>query len=152
MNERKSFLYEPLKCFGISRLSLTKVEVLEGIIEGKHSVVTCTLTVNNEEIPTHALIYCGATGIILLEEDFNHHHQIPLQELKEKTKVEVIDRRCIEPGDIPHLPKVGRKIQVHKKQLPMFIMKLGQIPIVLGFLSLRLHDVATCFSSYTDIS
>jgi hypothetical protein len=47
---------DAVKCFGISRLSISRMEVLEGSLEGKHLVVTCSLTVNNQEIPTHALI------------------------------------------------------------------------------------------------
>jgi len=34
--DRKSFVLNALKCFRISRLSVSKVEVLEGSIEGKH--------------------------------------------------------------------------------------------------------------------
>jgi hypothetical protein len=105
--------------------------------------------VNNQEIPTHALIDCGATGIAFMDQDFARHHQIPLQELKEKKQVEVIDGRPIESGDIPHIAKVGMKIQEHNEQLPMFITKLGHYPIVLGIPWLRLHDVAVHFASNT---
>jgi hypothetical protein len=111
------------KWFGISRLSVCKVEVLEGSMEGKHLVMTCILTMNNKEIPTHALIDCGATGIAFMDQHFARHHQIPLQELKEKKQVEVIDRRPIESGDITHIGKVGMQIQDHIEQLPMFITK-----------------------------
>jgi hypothetical protein len=55
------------------------VEVLEGSMEGKHLVITCSLTVNHQEIPMHALIDCGATGIAFMDQDFARHHQIPLQ-------------------------------------------------------------------------
>jgi hypothetical protein len=82
-----------------------------------------SLTVNNQEIPTHALIDCGATGIAFMDQDFARHPQIPLQELKEQKKVEVIDGRPIESGDITHIANVGMKIQEHKEQLPMFITK-----------------------------
>jgi len=80
--DSKSFVLNALKCFGISRLSVSKVEVLEGSMEGKYLVITCTLTMNNQEIPTHALIDCGATGIAFSDQDFVCHHQIPLQELQ----------------------------------------------------------------------
>jgi hypothetical protein len=125
------------------------VEVLEGSIEGKHLVITCSLTVNNQEIPTHALNDCGATGIAFMDQDFARHHQIPLQELMYKQKVEVIDRRPIQSGDITHIAKVGIKIQQRKEQLPMFITKLGHYPIVLGIPCLRLHDVAMRYASNT---
>ena len=149
MVDGKSFVLNALKCFGISRLLVSKVEVLEGSMEGKHLVITCSLTVNNQEIPTHALIDCGATGIAFMDQDFARHHQIPLQELKEKKQVEVIDRRPIESGEITHIAKVGMRIQEHKEQLPMFITKLGHYPIVLGIPWLRLHDVAVRFASNT---
>jgi hypothetical protein len=126
---------------------LAKVEVLKGSMERKHLVITCTLTVNNQEIPTHALIDCGATGIAFMDYDFACHHQIPLQELKKKKQVEVSERRLIESGDITHIAKVGMKIQNHKEQLPMFITKLGDYPIVLGIPWLWLHDVAVHFAS-----
>jgi hypothetical protein len=145
----KSFALNALKCFVISRLSVSKVEVLEGSMEGKHLVITCTLTVNNQEIPTHALIDCGATGIAFMDKDFARHHQIPLQQLKEKKQIEVIDGRTIESGDITHIAKVGMKIQEHGEQLPMFITKLGHYPIVLGIPWLKLHDVAVRFASNT---
>jgi len=84
-------------------------------MEGKHLVITCSLTINNQEIPTHALIDCGATGIAFMDQDFARHHQIPLPELKERKQVEVIDGRPIESGDITHIAKVGMKIQEHKE-------------------------------------
>jgi hypothetical protein len=125
------------------------VEVLEGSMEGKHLVITCSLTMNNQEIPTHALIDCGATGIAFMDQDFARHHQIPLQELKETKQGEVIDGRPIESGDITHIANVGMKIQEHKEQLPIVITKLGHYPIVLGIPWLRLHDVAVRFASNT---
>jgi len=145
----KSFVLNALKCFGISRLSVSKVEVLEGSMEGKHLVITCTLTGNNQEIPTHALINCGAMGIAFMDQNFAYHDQIPLQELKEKKQFEVIDRRPIESGDITHIAKVDMRIQGHGEQLPMFITKLGHYPIVLGMPWLRLYDVAVRFASNT---
>jgi len=123
------------------------VEVLEGSMEGKHLVITCTLTMHNQEIPMHVRIDCGATGIAFIDQDFARHHQIPLQELKEMKHVEVIDRRPIESGDITHIAKVGMKIQDHREQLPMFATKLEPNPIVLGIPWLRLHDVMVRFAS-----
>jgi len=86
-----------------------------------------------------------------MDQDFAHHHQIPLQQLKEKKQVEVVDGRPIEFGDITHIAKVGMTIQEHKEQLTMFITKLGHYPIVLGIPWLRLHDVAVRFASNTVI-
>ena len=57
------------------------MEVLKGSSKGKQLVVTCTLTVNDQELPTHALIDCGMTGIAFMNQDFARDRQIPLQEL-----------------------------------------------------------------------
>jgi len=59
-----------------------------------------------------------------MDEDFAHHDQIPLQDLKEKRQVEVFDRRPIESGYITYITQAGGMIQDHKEQLPMFITKL----------------------------
>jgi len=55
-------------------------------MEGKHLVITCSLTIHDQVIQTHALIDCGATGIAFMDQDFARHHEIPLKELKEKDK------------------------------------------------------------------
>jgi len=104
---------------------------------------------NNQEIPTHTLIDCGATGIAFMDQDFARHHRIPLQELKEKRQVKVIDGRPIESGDITYVAKMDMKIQDHGEQLPMFVTKLGHYPIVLGIPWLWLHHVAVRFASNT---
>jgi hypothetical protein len=122
------------------------VDVLEGSMEGKHLVITCSLTIRDQVIQTHALIDCGATGIAFIDQDFACHHEVPLRELKEKRQVEVIDGRTIESGDITHLAEVGMNIQDHKERIPMFVTKLGHYPIVLGIPWLRLHDVAVRFA------
>jgi len=101
-------------------------------MDGKHLVITCTLTINNQEIPPDALIDCGATGIASMDPHFARHHEIPIQELKEEKQVEVIDGRPIESGDMTHIAKVGMKIHGHGEQLPMFITKLGHYCIVVG--------------------
>jgi hypothetical protein len=132
--DRKGFVLNASKSFRISQLSVSKVEVLEGLMEGsmeeKRLVITCTLTVNGLEIPTHALTDCGATGIALMDQDFACHHHILRQELKERKQIEVIDGRSIVAGDIRHIANGGMKLQDHGEQLPMCITKLEQYPIV----------------------
>jgi hypothetical protein len=118
-------------------------------MEGKHLVITCSLTIHEQVIQTHALIDCEATGIAFMDQDFARPHKVPLKELKERKQVEVIDGRTIESGDITHLAEVGINIQDHKERIPMFVTKLGHYPIVLGIPWLRLHDVAVRFASNT---
>jgi len=118
-------------------------------MEGRHLVITCSLTVRDQVIQTHALIDCGATGIAFMDQDFARHHEVPLKELKERRLVEVIDGRTIESGDITHLAEVGMNIHDHKERIPMFVTKLGHYPIRLGIQCLRLYDVAVRFASNT---
>jgi len=73
--DEKSFGLNVSKRFGVLRLAVSKVEVSEGSMERKHSVITCTLTVNNQEMPTHALIECAATGVASVAQHFARHHQ-----------------------------------------------------------------------------
>jgi hypothetical protein len=147
--DKKSFDSSVLQCFGISRFSISKVDVLEGSMEGKHLVITGSLTIRDQMIQTHALIDCGAKGIAFMDQDFARHHEVPLKEEKEKRQVEVIDGRTIESGDITHRAEVSMDIQDHKERIPMFVTKLGHYPIVLGIPWLRLHDVAVRFASIT---
>jgi len=81
---------------------------------------------SNQEMPTHRLIDCGATGITLIDQRFACHHQIPLQQLKDKQQVEHLNGRPIESRDITHLANEGMVIQDHMEQLPMIVMKLEQ--------------------------
>jgi len=87
----RNFVLNALKWFGMSRLSASKVEVLEGSMEAKQVVITCTVTLNNEEIPTQALIDCRATRIAFMDQDIVYTHQVPFGKVNETQQVEVID-------------------------------------------------------------
>jgi hypothetical protein len=56
------------------------MDVLEGSMEGKHMVITCSLTIRDQVIQIHALIDCGATGIAFMVQDFARHHEVPLKD------------------------------------------------------------------------
>jgi predicted aspartyl protease len=60
-------------------------------MDGNHLVVTCTLSLDSKEIPTHALIDCGATGYAFIDQDFANHQHLPLRPLKTPRALEVID-------------------------------------------------------------
>jgi predicted aspartyl protease len=116
-------------------------------MDGKHLVVTCTLSLNGKEIPNHALIDCGATGYAFIDQDFAHRHELPLRPLKTPRALEVIDGRKISSGDITRLAEAHLSIHEHREKLPIFVTKLGHYPIVLGIPWLKQHDVAICFAS-----
>jgi hypothetical protein len=71
---------------------------------------------DQQEIPTHEFIDCRATGNAFWNQVCARHCLLPVQKLKEKSQVEVIDRRGIESGEITSIANVGMKIQNHKEQ------------------------------------
>jgi predicted aspartyl protease len=59
-------------------------------MDGNHLIVMCTLSLNSKEIPTYALIDCGATSYAFINQDFASHHYLPLYPLKTPHTLEVI--------------------------------------------------------------
>jgi predicted aspartyl protease len=133
--------------FSISSTAVKDVAIEEGSMDGKHLVMTCTLSLNGKDIPTHALIDCGATGYAFIDQDFANHYELPLCPLKTPHALEVIDGRKISSGDITRLAEAHLSIHEHREKLPMFVTKLGHYPIVLGIPWLKQHAVAICFVS-----
>ena len=107
-------------------------ELTEDQLDGKHIVISCSLSFGDIRILTHALIVCGATGYAFVDEEFACQHQITRFQLKIPRIVEVIDGRPIASGDITHLAKATPPIQNHHENLPMPITALGHYPTVLG--------------------
>jgi hypothetical protein len=78
--DRKYFILNVLKSIMISHQPVSRVQVLEGLMEGKHLDITSTVTMNDREICTHQLTTCRATDMVLMDPDIARHYQIPLQE------------------------------------------------------------------------
>lgn len=109
-------------------------------MDGKHLVVSCSLTTNDQKISTIALIDCGATGYSFVDRKFARHHNLPTHPLDHPRQLEVIDGRPIATGDVTHLATAMLNIQGHNETLPMFVTKLGHYPLVLGIPWLKDHD------------
>ena len=102
-----------------SSLSVSRVSVLpvveEDAIEVSHLVVTYILKDRNFQLPTHALVDCGATGYAFIDEDFAHHNNLPLYHLKTPRSLEIIDGMTIESGDVSHMTKLTMTIDDTRK-------------------------------------
>jgi len=133
----------------ISALSLQSQVLEEELYDGTHIVISVVLNYGISQIPTHALVDCGATGYAFADEEFVHDHNFPLFKLTTPRTLEVIDGRPIESGIITHLRKLSMNINGNKEQIPMFITKLGHYPLVLGPPWLRRHDTNIQFASNT---
>ena len=116
-------------------------------MDGKHLVITCTLSIGDKSIPITALIDCGATGYAFVDENFVRHHQLPLTTLRTPRPLTVIDGREISSGDITHMSEAALLIDEHHERLPMFVTTLGSYSLVLGIPWLRQHDVTIRFAS-----
>ena len=55
---------------GISTVSLTEVELTEDQLDGKHIVISCSLSFGNICVQTHALIDYGAAGYAFIDAGF----------------------------------------------------------------------------------
>jgi predicted aspartyl protease len=122
-------------------------DIKDGSIDGNYLVMTCTLSLNTEEIPTYALINCGATGYAFIDQDFADHHKLPLCPLKTPRALEVINGWKISSRDITYIIEAHLSIDEHRERFPIFVTKLGHYPIVLGIPWLKQHDVAIRFAS-----
>ena len=114
-------------------------------MDGSHFVVTAELSFDDAQIPTHALVDCGATGYAFIDEDFARQQNIPLTKLKTPRTLEVIDGRPVESGEVTYIAKTHMRIGTHHEEILMFVTKLGHYPVVLGLPWMKRHDVSVRF-------
>lgn len=95
------------------------------------------------------MIDTGASGFAFIDETFARHHQLPIFPLKTPRILEVIDGRPISSGQITSICQVPLQIGSHQEQIPLFVTKLGQYPLVLGIPWLQHHDATLKFKDNT---
>src|SRR5271169_2591351 len=134
--------------FLLSGFSVSETILEEGSMDGNHLVITCTLSDNENKIRTHALIDSGATGYSFIDEDFAHHHNLPLYKLSTPHSLEVINGHPISSGTITYITKAHLSIGSHHEKLPMFVTKLSHYPLILGCSDMMwlsyLHLIQSC--------
>jgi predicted aspartyl protease len=89
------------------------IAIEEGSMDANHLVMTCTLSLNTKEISTHALIDCGTTGYVFIDQDFAYRYKLPLRPLKTPRALEVIDGQKISLCDITHIVEAYLSIHEH---------------------------------------
>ena len=120
--------FESSSRFLLSSSALVDPNEMDGI----HMIVTCSLHDNSNVIKSHALIDCGATGYAFIDEDFAHRNNLPLHRLHTLCTLHVIDGRPSSSGAVTQITKVYLRIREHQEDIPMFVSKLVQYPILLG--------------------
>jgi hypothetical protein len=78
--------------FSISSTTVKDTAIEAESIDRNYLVMTYTLSLNTKEIPTHALIDCGAMGYAFIDQGFADCHKLPLCPLKTPHALEVINR------------------------------------------------------------
>ena len=101
-------------------------------LDGHHLIIKCTIEDPPRRLDTHSLIDCGASGFAFIDKNFALQHTFPLHSFKDPRRLEVIDGRPIDSGDITHVAKVGLDINKHRERVSAFVTKLGHYPLVLG--------------------
>ena len=115
-------------------------EVPVGKLDGHHLIIKCTIEDSPCHLNTHALIDCGASGFTFVDKDFAKRHNLPLHSLKDPRRLEVINGRPIDSGNITHIAKVGLDINGHREWVSAFVTKMGHYPLVLGIPWLGHHN------------
>lgn len=124
----------------ISACSVQDKEKLTGL----HLVLPCSVDTGQAlKQSTTALVDCGANGIAFIDQNFVRKNKLPLVKLRKARRLEVVDGRQSVAGRITHLVRLPVDIQGHQEELPCFVTKLNEHPIVLGIPWLQLHDVTT---------
>ena len=101
-------------------------------MDGIHIIVTCSPHYNLDMINSHAQNDCEATGYALIDQDFSRCNNVLLQHLYSFRTLYVMDGRSSSSRAITHITEVRLQIQGHQADIPMFLTRLGQIPIALG--------------------
>jgi hypothetical protein len=122
------------------------IAIKEESMHRHYLIVMCTLSLNTKEIPTNALIDCGATVYAFIDQEFANLHELPLCPLKICHALQVIDGQKISSYDIRHIVEAHLSIHEYCPRLPLFVTKSGLYPMLLGIPWLKRHDVAICLT------
>lgn len=110
--------------FRLSGFLVAGVTVQESSEDGKHLLISCTLSVNHVSIKTFALVDTSTTGYAFLDMEFASLHSIPTSRLVIPRSIEVIDGSPIDSRDVTHGTYIGLHINGHEEKIPAFITKL----------------------------
>ena len=144
----RAFAESPIRAVGkgqrksVIRFSGTAIagDANESQLDGAHMITKCTLIDHGHKINTHALVDSGASGFAFIDKAFVSQHDLPLSKLTEPRRLEVIDGRPIDSGEITHSATFQLWVGNHTEEAQAFVTKLGHYPLVLGIPWLRRHD------------
>jgi hypothetical protein len=100
-------------------------------MDGNHYIITYNLHDQENVIKYYALIDCGTTSYVFIDEDYTHHYHLPLHLLRLPKNLLIIDGQLLTSGAMTYIVHTPLMICNHTENIPLFITKLEHYPIVL---------------------
>jgi len=100
-------------------------------------------------VQIHSLKDSGAIGLAFIDSSFARKHNFPFTPLPETRTLKVFNGRDTIAGKVTDMAFLPFSIGSHHEQIPFFVTKLSQYPVVLGLPWLRLHDVTSKWAANT---
>lgn len=110
-------------------------------LKTSHFVVQASVVLpNSKTVSFQALVDSGATGYAFIDSSFAHTHSFPLESISPH-RLNVVDGRESSAGLVNRMAHLPFAINSHTEQnLPCYVTKLGQYPLILGKPWLEQHD------------
>jgi hypothetical protein len=105
----------PLHEFRLSSFAV----VYQNKMDGNHLIVTCTLHDQGNVIKFPVLIDCSVTSYVVIDEDYAHHHHLPLHLLKSPRNLTIIDGRPVTSRAITLITCTCLVIPNHEEDIPL---------------------------------
>ena len=74
----------------------------------------------------------GATRKGFIDESFAHTNKFTLYKLRNRRRLNVVDRRPSSAGDITYVVKLDMEIKGYKEKMLFYVTKLGKYDVILG--------------------
>jgi hypothetical protein len=96
-------------------------------------LLPCTLIKDNSTlIKTKSMLNLGATRKGFIDKSFAHTNKLTLYKLRNRRRLNVVNRRPSLAGDITYVVKLNMEIKGHKEKMLFYITKLRKYDIILG--------------------
>ena len=96
-------------------------------------LLPCTLIEDNSIlIKTKLILDLGATRKGFIDESFAYTNKFTLYKLRNRRRLNVVDRRPSLASDITHVVKLNIEIKGYKEKMLFYITKLRKYDIILG--------------------
>lgn len=125
------YLKTDLLISNLSNLSSKNIKAL---------ILPCSISSNKIETETHAFVDSGGNDIGFIDTNFAQKHNLDFIPLTTPRVLRVVDGRKSSSGMVTHTVTVTLTIENHHEIVKLFVTKLGQYPLILGYSWLSRHN------------